>query len=46
MIGRIKFQVRSPKTGRWRTVYVKKNMLRKNVDLLLLYGFETRWGGR
>ncbi len=45
MIGRIKFQVKSKTTGRWRTVYVKRDLLRRNVDLLLLYGFETRWGG-
>ena len=44
-MNRIKFQVWSGTQQRWRTVYVKADMLRPNVILLRAYDMKFRVGG-
>lgn len=41
MVGRVKFQVQAA-SGRWRTVYVKHDMLMANITLMRSYGIKFR----
>jgi hypothetical protein len=45
MENRIKFQVFVIQANRWKTAYVRADMLRVNVILMRKYGIQFRIGG-
>lgn len=44
MVGRVKFEVRTA-GGRWKTAYVKYDMVDINRLMFLCYGFDVRVDG-